>query len=151
MNFIFTNDSNNVITLPKEQLISKLGTASENEIKILLYAASLASSGNSFNETDIVNTFGLDITEVIIALQFWRGAGILKVEGQADVPVIKNSVEQPTPSENTDRPKVLQKNELPTYSGEEIHRLFSTNSELEMLIDECHNIEQIRSSLFTII
>lgn len=140
MNFTFTNNSDNIITLPKEQLLSKISTASESEIKILLYAASFVSNGNSFNETDIVNAFGLDLTEVIIALQFWRGAGVLKVEGQADSPVIKTNNEQPASAQNTDRPKVLQKNELPSYSGEEIHGLFGINPELEMLIDECNKI-----------
>ena len=132
MNFEFKNKLNidDAIILPKSILLDKLKNASASEIKILLYAASIASEKQSFSETDIQNISGLDLTEIIIALQFWRGAEVLCLAGD----------NTSTASTITDSKKALQKNDTPTYTGEEISRLFENNKEIPMLIDECQKI-----------
>ena len=132
MNFEFTQKLNkdDLIFLPKTSLLNKIGSASEKELKILLYASAVASEKEIFDENDIQNISGLDLTEIIIALQFWRGAEVLCASGEN-----YSTLNQPKKTE-----KVLQKNDMPTYSGEEISKLFEKNTEIRLLIDECQNI-----------
>ncbi len=129
MIFRFVNNEN-MMTLPKAPLLSKLRNASENEIKVLLYGAAAAVNG-SFNENDIQELSGLDITDIIIALQFWRGAEVLTIDGDTQKITVKPQ---------NDKVKPLKKNDIPSYSGEEIASLFEKKAELGLLIDECQKI-----------
>ncbi len=127
MKFCFNSAEEN-ITLPKELLLNKIEQASPTELKVLLYAASM---GNEFDEADIQNISGLDLTEIIIALQFWRGADVLSVAGQSTTVTAKPK---------KDNNKTVQKVETPDYTGDEVTRLFAEKSELKQLIDECQAI-----------
>lgn len=134
-------DNDNLLTLPKDKLLNKLGSASETEIKVLLYAASVAENG-SFDEKAIEAVSGYDLTEIVIALQFWRGAEVLCLESQ------KGNVTASAPVKTA--PKVLQKDEIPSYSGEEIAKLFEENAELKLIVDECQkNMGKIFNPLET--
>lgn len=132
MKFLFNNTQNG-ITLPLS-VMDKLKTASDVEIRVLLYAAALAQQTTSFDANDIQAVSGLDLTEIIIALQFWRGAEVIYVEGATPPAVVLPQTEK---KEETVRP---QKHEIPSYSGEEIARLFDENGEIKMLVDECQKI-----------
>lgn len=133
MLFEFKNLSEDNIILPKEALLSRLGGATETEIKVLLYAAAAASNG-VFDENGIKALSGMELTDIIIALQFWRGTDVIAIsDGQKPYSPTKKA-EEPTP------PRALQKNDVPTYSGEEISSIFEKNTEIKMLVDECQNI-----------
>lgn len=133
MKFLFNNTENG-ITLPPS-VVGKLSAASDVEVRVLLYAAALAQQTTSFDANDIQAVSGLDLTEIIIALQFWRGADVIFVEGTSPVNTYAPTAELPKTEKKT-----LQKNEIPSYSGEEIARLFDENGEIKMLIDECQKI-----------
>ncbi len=131
MKFKFVN-TNGLITLPKVPLLNKIENASETEIKVLIYASATAENG-TFDEKSIQKLSGLDLTEIIIALQFWRGAEVLElVDENKNVNASSKTDRKPS--------KALQKNDIPTYSGEEIERIFENNAEITLLIDECQEL-----------
>ena len=134
MLFEFLNDGGTILTLPKEQLSNKIKGASELELKVLLYSAVVSSEKGAFNENDIQEISGYDLTDIIIALQFWRGAEVLTISSGDSKQVSKS----PSPSQKSKQ--ALQKNDTPTYSGEEIDKLFCDNPDIKLLIDECQNI-----------
>lgn len=134
MLFEFLNEGRTILALPKEQLSNKIKSASELELKVLLYSAVLASEKGSFSEKDIEEISGYDLTDIIIALQFWRGAEVLTISSGDIKPVSHSS------SSGEKTKQALQKNDIPTYSGEEIDKLFCDNPDIKLLIDECQNI-----------
>lgn len=134
MLFEFLNDNREILTLPKEQLSNKIKGASELEIKVLLYSAIISSEKGNFSENDVQEISGYDLTDIIIALQFWRGAEVLTISSGD-----KKQVSPPS-STGEKTKQALQKNDIPTYSGEEIDKLFNDNPDIKLLIDECQNI-----------
>lgn len=133
MKFILNTSAENIV-LPKSPLLEKLGQVSETELKVLLCAAALSAESGSFDENDIKNISDIDLNDIIFALQFWRGAGLLSAAAKNTAQAIKADV-QPTEKKQT-----LKNNDTPTYSGEEIACLFEKNSEIKMLIEECQKI-----------
>lgn len=131
MNFKFVN-SENLITLPKDALLNKLPTASETELKVLLYASALADK-ESFDENDIQKLSNLDLTDIIIALQFWRGAEVLSLANPSE-----NTTDL---TKKTKRSKKIEPElDVPIYSGEELDAILTNKPELNMLIDECQKL-----------
>lgn len=135
MIFEFCN-TDNTITLPRDLVLSKLPGASPIELKVLLYAA-VAASGGTFSENDIQALSGLDLTEIIIALQFWRGAEVITI---SDGTSAKKTATANVSTVPTTPAKALQKDGSYTYTGEEIAKLFEENDELKLLIDECQKL-----------
>lgn len=146
------NSSTGSIILPKEPFMEKINGASEAELKVLLFAAASACDNNGvFDETAIQKTSGLDLNDIIFALQFWRGAGVIAAESgnsaaistpHTVTPVSAQHTpphEENAPADNGDA-RVLQKFDIPTYSGEAVARLFEANPELVLLIEECNKI-----------
>lgn len=123
----------NIITLPKDALLSKLPAASEIELKVLLYASALADKG-SFDENDIQKLSGLDLTDIVIALQFWRGAEVLTLETHTGN---KTASTKKTKSSSK---KVEPEHDVPVYSGEELDAILTKKPELNLLIDECQKL-----------
>lgn len=148
--FFKFNSSTGSIFLPKEPFIEKINGASETELKVLLFAAASASDNNGvFDETAIQKMSGLDMNDIIFALQFWRGAGVIASENgnssakTTSQTVTPASTQHTVPAEaNTDKgdPKVLQKFDIPTYTGEDVAKLFEENPDLVLLIEECNKI-----------
>ncbi len=131
MIFKFVN-SENIISLPKDALLSKLPAASETELKVLLYASALTDKG-SFDENDIQKISNLDITDIIIALQFWRGAEVLTL--------IDSPESNATSTKKTKKTKNLDlEHDVPIYSGEELTAIMEENPDLNLLIDECQKL-----------
>ena len=142
--FFKFNQSVSSLVLPKEPIIDKINGASETELKVLLFAAASENEG-VFNENRIQELSGLDTNDIIFALQFWRGAGVISADNGKAVPTaVPAATHQAAPIETTlddkSDTKVLQKFDVPTYSGEEIARLFEANPELILLVDECNKI-----------
>lgn len=126
-------DKEPAVKLPKKALDS-INTASETELRVLLYACCVSENGEAFDENDIQKLSGLDTPEIVSCLQFWRGANVLKKSGQTASPA-------PSADKKTEEKKnTLVKNDIPQYSGEEIAALFEKKNELRMLIDECQHI-----------
>lgn len=112
------------ITLPRA-LYDKLTIADENELRVLLTVACEQNASNDFDTQKCADALGISINDVENALQFWRGAGIIKTSG-------KKSISAKTaPS---------AKNDIPNYSGEQINTLFEQHAELSKLIEECQKI-----------
>ena len=78
MLFEFKDNGNNNIVLPIEPLLSKLNGATETEIKVLIYAAAAAQDG-VFDEKTVQELSGMDLTEILIALQYWRGSEVITI------------------------------------------------------------------------
>ncbi len=131
MIFKFINNEN-ILTLPKDALLSKLPTASEIELKVLLYASALGDK-ESFDENDIQKISNLDLTDIIIALQFWRGAEVLTLADSTD-----------NKTSSTKQSKTAKKldleHDVPIYSGEELAAIMEKNPDLNLLIDECQKL-----------
>ena len=121
MMFEFIKKQNN-IQLPYEAL-DKLNTASDTELRVLIYASAAASDGGSFDENDIQKLSNLELTDIIIALQFWRGAGVICKTDSSEKPSLPETKKADAP---------LIKNDIPHYSGEEINALFESNGELRL-------------------
>lgn len=142
----------NVLTLPAKAL-EKLNTASESELRVLLKLAACCGS----DETEpalLAAELGMEEAVFQSALSFWRGVGILQVEGQANAPSVsdRSDVQTPNPpgpsnvqinartGKDGRRVTVVQTDEMPHYTAEEIERIFSENGELSGMIDECQNM-----------
>lgn len=134
MIFKFINNENK-LTLPKDALLSKLPSASEIELKVLLYASALADKGH-FDENDIQKISGLDLTDIIIALQFWRGAEVLTLVESTN----GKTKSTPKNTKTSTTKKVKPEHDVPIYSGEELDAILNQKPELNMLIDECQKL-----------
>ncbi len=148
-----------VLTLPAACL-ERLPQADAGELKVLLWLSDPAARG----EVDLQDTAdALQMTpdEVSGAIQFWRGAGILKkseakkaaadpallrTEGASAEPVPtaqSTAAEEAAPADRRPRANVTivrSDDGMPHYTAEEITRIFAENSELSGMIDECQNI-----------
>ncbi|MBR5315016.1 MAG: DnaD domain protein [Clostridia bacterium] len=131
MKFTFTS-GNDTISLPKNALLNKLNTVSEAELKVLICASAISAEKECFDAEDIQKMSGLDLTQIIIALQFWRGSDVLSVAGQSTTTAVD--------LQTSEKKTTLQKNEMPNYSGEDVAKLFESNTEIKLLIDECQQI-----------
>lgn len=125
----------NILTLPKDALLSRLSTASEIELKVLLYASALADKV-SFDENDIQKISGLDLTDIIIALQFWRGAEVLTLVNSTD----NKTASTKSKTTSSASKKVKPEHDVPVYSGEELDAILTKKPELNLLIDECQKL-----------
>ncbi len=112
--------------LPKDILTGKIKSSSEYELKVLLAVACLVSeNGSDVTENDISNISGVEGSKVRDALQFWRGAGVIVLDGDNSTTVEKNT---------------LLKNDAPHYSGQEIADLYEKNKEIPLLVEECQKL-----------
>ena len=139
MKFEFIQNDTN-ICLPLSML-DKLGQASDTELRVLLYAAAVAGENGSdgFSPEDIQRASALDLTDVISALQFWRGAGVLAMCGKAGQQKQQNKTAEKT-VESVKSTVTVRRGEMPHYTGEEIESLFDKHAELHLLIDECQKL-----------
>ncbi len=137
MKYEFINNQENIL-LPKEAIADKINIAGEIELKVLLYSSLVANEENFFDEQKISEISGIDISEVINALQFWRGAGVIFQSGKNN-PAPNKAVSDDS-QKNQSVNKALQRNDIPIYSGKEIEDIFEKHSELRLLIDECQRL-----------
>lgn len=70
--------------------------------------------------------------EVASSLAFWRGAGVLDIEG---VSATQGACEQ-----KTEKKKLRREDELPKYTSDELSNILESNRELEGFIGECQSI-----------
>lgn len=148
-----------VLNLPVAAL-DRLATADEAELKVLIALGDVGIRA-ALDVESLAERLSLTPEAVEGALQFWRGAGVLKKSAlksasadpksaENDAPVSQPAKEPaPTYSEpvpaKTEAPKasvtiVRSDDGMPHYTAEEIQRIFSENGELSGMIDECQNI-----------
>ena len=149
-----------ILNLPSAAL-DRIATADEGELKVLI-ALGDPSLRAAWDSEAVAERLGISTDAVEGALQFWRGAGILKkncgktaiVESNDDQPVQKTSPsgsagKQSAPQRKEEKPfepprasvTIIRSDDgTPHYTAEEIERIFAENGELSGMIDECQNI-----------
>ncbi len=152
-----------VLTLPGS-VSKQLSDANEAELKVLLALAEVIGRKEEILPTEIAARMGLEEAAVLGAIEFWRGAGLLKKEtdaGRADCSASGLTNDPQVHIGSTDksgqsltqgvqvnvrtgkdgrRVTVVQGDESPHYTAEEIDRIFAENTQLSGMIDECQNI-----------
>ncbi len=152
---------NGAITLPAA-VTGHITGADAAELKVLLALADPAAR-TLFDPEEVADQLGLSPEEVNGAIQFWRGAGILKksevkhlpADAQAPAEAVASAsapIEEAAAEEiaeevpaSAEAPRatvtVLRSDDgMPHYTAEEITRIFAENGELSGMIDECQNI-----------
>ncbi|MBQ8288460.1 MAG: DnaD domain protein [Clostridia bacterium] len=151
------------LTLPAV-VLDKLSQVDEAELKVLLCLCD-ADTRAAFDTEAVADRLGLTPEAVTGAIQFWRGADVLKKSelkhqpaaetesvGSADhaavtvpdssAPAAETDV-APAPKAETPKASVTivrSDDGTPHYTAEEIDRIFAENGELSGMIDECQNI-----------
>ena len=146
------------LTLPAA-VLDKLSQTDEAELKVLLALCDPATRA-VFDPEEVAERLGLSVNAVMGAIQFWRGAGVLKKSElkqqstpavataetasaeSAPAPVTEVTVAS-EPVVETPRASVTivrSDDGMPHYTAEEIDRIFAENGELSGMIDECQNI-----------
>ena len=144
-----------VTAFPREaaKKIAK-GEASVTEVRVL--TALLMGNGSSVSASKLCAQTGLDEGDVISALAYWRGVGVLSYEdGSAEeqtAHVEENQTKRPDTTQKTaeqeePKKKVLLSKELPKYTGIEISAMLDRDGgKLRDMIDEC---QQLIGHIFT--
>ncbi|MBQ8382647.1 MAG: DnaD domain protein [Clostridia bacterium] len=149
-----------VLALPAA-VLEKIPQADEAELKVLLCLCDPQTRA-AFDTEAVADRLGLAPEAVTGAIQFWRGAGVLRkseLKGQPatetdfDEPVTPAPAAAPAASEAApavEAPKaetpranvtiVRSDDGTPHYTAEEINRIFAENGELSGMMDECQNI-----------
>ncbi len=137
------NFGNGVICLP-ESILTRMETAGELDLKLLLLLASSAELRDNPDSAKLATALGAPAAEVEISIAFWRGAGILKggktqkkkTSTNPQTDSVKEPVQMALPA-----PEVISgTRDMPTYTGTEIERLISEKKGLKALLDECQLI-----------
>lgn len=143
------------LTLPAA-VLDKLPQADEAELKVLLALCDPATR-IALDAEEVAERLGLSADAVMGAIQFWRGAGILKkseLKNQPAATVAVTAVAEtpeavPAPVAEIPAPQELPRASVtivrsddgtPHYTAQEIDRIFAENGELSGMIDECQNI-----------
>ncbi|MBQ9468604.1 MAG: DnaD domain protein [Clostridia bacterium] len=134
------NYQTSVFTLPAS-VLTKLDTASENDLKVLMYIASSERLREDFDAARLSTLLDLPASEIDLSVAFWRGAGVLRT-GKS-----KKAREEARPSvqekpENAPLP-VAAHEKLPDYSGEELETMMAARAGLSGLLTECQKILHI--------
>lgn len=141
-----------VLTLPAA-VLEKLPRAKESELKVLLLLGDPLLRQNTDPETIAART-GLSAEQVLLAIEFWRGSGLLSYSGAQEsastaastsasvAPVANATPVTPAPESNRGANITIVRSDdgMPHYTAEEIQRIFDENRQLSGMIDECQNI-----------
>ena len=102
--------------------------ASLCDIKVLWL---LCSKGGNVTGDELCDFAGATESEVMSSLSFWRGAGVIDIEG---APISDKKPESDT------QKKLKRDDKLPEYTGDELAGILESNRELEGFIGECQSI-----------
>lgn len=139
------NFGNGVVCLP-EAVLSRLDTAGELDLKLLLLLSSYLAAKEEPEAEKFAAALGVSPAEVEISLAFWRGTGILKggksPKKKESAPQKKSDAAQgglelpqmALPALGQDAKSV------PSYTGSELERLLREKKGLQALLDECQNM-----------
>lgn len=143
--------SENGFTLP-EKVLSKLDSASEIDIRTILYiaaeigrASGPETASAEIDASVICEKIGCSQNEVEMSIAFWRGAGVISLncdgEGKRKPEKSKKAeTKEETNTEKEEKVQVIFSDDMPHYSGQEIERLCEEKTGLKTLIEECQRI-----------
>lgn len=133
------------VALPSslEEYVVNMTDGDADELRVLVYAL---SRDGEINTDDMASALGMDETDVISAVSFWRGAGLIAVKGKTSGAGRKNTVKKevsdtaPTTDEAASEPAEKLSNsvrdtESRNYTSEEVARIISSGSEIQSLRD----------------
>lgn len=149
-----------VAALPKE-VLKVMDRATKTDLKLLLLLASDPTLLSGTDAADCVRRLaaaaGCTPPQAATALAFWRGAGVLLLQGE-DIPALGSPEEsapaqapaaapaqpaqpaQPTLPVSAPAKKPLPERTLPTYTSEELANLLESRADARTFITECTNI-----------
>lgn len=148
------NYGSQVAVFPKSILDVGL-RAGEIELRVLL---GLCASDGKVDFKKLAKLSGADEEEIKAAISFWRGTGILEIDGKEDVTEAEDSRETADQIRSADKKaktladekaqretkkpekKLKDANELPHYSSEELAGILENREDVVSLINECQNI-----------
>ena len=123
-----------VLTLPKENTVKNLSSAEMSDLKFLLF---LAEDPDSFDINGAAKALDLTEEEIVSAIAFWEKAGVISI---GNAPVRRASKAKREIASVLSKEKMLTKNELPEYSGEELASVLKSTPSLSSLISACQQI-----------
>lgn len=111
------------------------------EMRVFVYLCACAACADI---EEISASVAYSHEEVSSAISFWRGTGLLTIEGE-DIPVVKtfDAPKTETKAKETStvsEKKILRKEALPQYTSDELAKLIEERSDTAMLIEECQKI-----------
>lgn len=109
------------------EYVKNMTSEDVNELRVLVY---ILSREDEIDSSEIEKELEISETEVISAASFWRGTGLVNIEGKA-----KRKNKETKPSAKEKLPNSLRDTETRTYTGEEIEMLMSEKPELSMLVN----------------
>ena len=131
-----------VINLPRESLIRCSDKASAVDFRILLYAA---IHPDAFATSDAAAALCISEEDVIRSLCFWEKEGVIQLGSKKSLVVSADKAEQKASPKN--KTAVIEKEELPEYSSEEMSAIIDGSAALSSLISAC---QQAVGKIFTV-
>ena len=116
----FENSSLSEVFLMPKKVQKHLLTASEKELKVIIYIFS--NPDGISDENEMANALGISCADVASAIAFWRGAGIVSCKESREAKV--SVVSETKPGEKT-----------PSYSSEEIAQAINGNEDIKSLMN----------------
>ena len=126
-------------------VLSKLDTASETDLRLLLWLAAGEDRRADFDARQAAAALGSTEKEIDVSLAFWRGAGVLKVSNAH-----KKAAAEPSPEAQPAEAQIpvtvvtaatqYNVDGLPAYSGKELEELMLRRAELARLLKECQTV-----------
>lgn len=110
--------------------------ASALDLKLLILLSSNAAIRNSFCPQDAAKLLGCDAKSVEVSLDFLTKSGLLIARDLE----ISNITVKSVKSENGASVTVVTDADMPHYTGKEIKELFSTDTALSGLVNECQRV-----------
>ncbi len=117
-----------------EEYVINMSQADADELRVLVYV--LSKDGDTSTE-EIGEALGLSETDVIAAVSYWRGVGLIASAGRTRkaVPAEKNEDKKKGAGKPTELPTSVRDTDTRTYTGEEIARIIKEKPEMESLLD----------------
>lgn len=134
----------NNVQLPQmlEEYVTGMSSADADELRVLVYVLSKEETDTE----EIQSVLGLSETEVVSAVSFWRGAGLISVSGKGSRKIQKKELEACDVKDDNKTKKAPEKipesvrdTDTKTYTGEEIARIMEEKPELLSLLDFAQN------------
>lgn len=122
--------SKNNISLPEKlaDYVVNMSADDSGELRVLVYV--LARDGET-DTAEIAENLGMDETEVITAVSFWRGMGLVNAG--------KKTAVRKSEKSKTELPPSARDTDTRTYTGEEIAAILENKPEISSLIDFAQN------------
>lgn len=122
------------LVLPGE-VLDRIDGAGDGEIRILLFVAGfLKTSPREEEELIALLSRKFSREEVLSALAFWRGCGILKTEGKKGSGKKREEAPVPDTPEQTETKKFLDADEAPFYTSKELADAAEAKPEFKNLV-----------------